>query len=302
MRKILVHGMQGLGDNLMQRPFVRLLSQRQTSVFLITPWPEFYKDLDVAVVKPNSRLRTQRKHEDRYRGKWSDMPRSALPVRIGYGMRSLAAGSIYQAIEQVVPLGNRGKGFSLDLPDMGDPWPVQTGGKPLAVVRPVTVRLEWNNTARSPKPEYVAWVAGKLMETHHVVCVADCADGKEWVLGDLPPCHESYLHGEIGVLELLEMLRRADIVVGGVGWIVPASLALGIRCFCLLGGCGGHNAPEKITDPRLDLSRLAFATPDRFCCCPHMQHDCDKTNTNLEAQWDSAVATWSAVPARMATA
>jgi hypothetical protein len=66
------------------------------------------------------------------------------------------------------------------------------------------------------------------------------------------------------------------VVIGGVGWIVPAGMALRSKTFVVLGGHGGHNAPEKVTDPRLDLSRIGFAMPEAFCQCTNMLHDCDK--------------------------
>jgi hypothetical protein len=82
--------------------------------------------------------------------------------------------------------------------------------------------------------------------------------------------------GELAVRELLALVRDADIVIGGVGWIVPAGLALKVKTFVVLGGHGGHNAPEKITDRRLDLSRIGFAVPEAFCRCTNMLHTCDK--------------------------
>jgi len=144
------------------------------------------------------------------------------------------------------------------------------------VVRPVTVRMEWRNEARNPNPEYINVLAAELMATHTVVAVADIDPGHEWMLGKLPPAHRYFMFGELPVRELLALVRDADIVVGGVGWIVPAGLALKTRTFVVLGGHGGHNAPEKITDVRLDLSRIGFAIPEAFCRCTNMLHRCDK--------------------------
>ena len=81
------------------------------------------------------------------------------------------------------------------------------------------------------------------------------------------------------------LLRSADLVIGGVGWIVPAGLALRSKTFVVLGGHGGHNAPEKITDPRLDLSRIGFAMPEKFCRCTNMLHTCDKTIADVVGQF-----------------
>jgi hypothetical protein len=161
-----------------------------------------------------------------------------------------------------------------DLPDLGAS-PVKSEW-PIAVIRPVTVRSEWRNEARNPRPEYVAALAAELMTTHMVVAVADLAPGEEWVVGEPPPAHRYFVHGELAVRELLALVRDADIVIGGVGWIVPAGLALKVKTFVVLGGHGGHNAPEKITDPRLDLSRIGFAIPEAFCRCTNMLHICDK--------------------------
>jgi hypothetical protein len=160
------------------------------------------------------------------------------------------------------------------LPDMG-PAPI-VSERPIAVVRPVTVRTEWRNEARNPLPEYVNAIAAELMATHTVVAVADLAPKEEWLLGPSPPAHWYFMAGEFSVRELLALVRDADVVVGGVGWIVPAGLALNVRTFVVLGGHGGHIAPMKITDPRLDLSRIGFAVPEDFCRCTNMLHHCNK--------------------------
>jgi hypothetical protein len=94
-----------------------------------------------------------------------------------------------------------------------------------------------------------------------------------------------FIHGELPVCELLALVRDADLVVGGVGWIVPAGIALKTKTFVLLGGHGGHNAPAKITDPRLDLRYLGFAIPEAFCQCTSMMHNCDKTITDPLGQF-----------------
>jgi hypothetical protein len=139
------------------------------------------------------------------------------------------------------------------------------------------VRAEWHNEARNPRPEYVAAIAAELMATHTVVAIADLAPDEEWLVGEMPPAHHYLLHGELAVRELLALIRDAAVVIGGVGWIVPAGLALKIKTFVVLGGHGGHNAPAKLTDPRLDLSRIGFAIPEAFCQCTNMLHDCEKT-------------------------
>lgn len=275
-KPILIRGMWGLGDCVYSRPFVRAAAE-QYELHLETPWPELYADLDIKFVCGTRKLRTQRKNMARQPPeRWM---RSApfLPMReIKVSYSKLATWSIVNALEHSWSrLNVRFDPALFDLPDMGSS-PVKVE-RPIAVVRPVTVRSEWRNEARNPRPEYVAALAAELMATHTVVAVADLLPGEEWVVGDPPPAHRYFVHGELTVRELLALVRDADIVVGGVGWIVPAALALKVNTFVVLGGHGGHNAPEKITDPRLDLRRIGFAKPERFCRCTNMLHTCDKT-------------------------
>jgi hypothetical protein len=266
--------MLGLGDNIFQRPFVAAAS-KQYDVFLETPWPEFYEDLDIAFVRGKRKLRTQQKNMERQEvARWSPPP-PMREVKVSYG-GELTMYSIIAALERRWSSLNVAFDPGLfGLPDMG-PSPVRSD-RPIAVIRPVTVRGEWRNEARNPRPEYVAEIAAALTSTHTVVAVADLEAGQEWLVGELPPAHQYFVRGELNVRELLALVRDADIVVGGVGWIVPAGLALHVKTFVVLGGHGGHNAPDKITDPRLDLSRIGFAVPEKFCRCTNMLHCCNKT-------------------------
>lgn len=278
---VLIDGLKGLGDNIYQRPFVRALARRR-EVYLSTPWPELYADLPVHFVRTGTRLRTQALNEQRQRpGAWVNPPALAQRVRPFYGMGELKVGSIVRAFEKAMPL--EGAEFRFDLPELGAS-PVRAR-RPIALVRPVTVRAEWRNEARNPRPEYVAWIAKRLMRTHHVVLAAHLESGAEWLVGELPPHHQAFLRGELDVRQLLALVREADVAVGGVGWIVPAAIALKTRAFIVQGGHGGHNAPEKITDPRMDLSRIGWARPAHYCRCENMRHCCVKLIPDLQVQW-----------------
>lgn len=123
------------------------------------------------------------------------------------------------------------------------------------------------------------------MSTHRVIVVADLKQGYEWLDGKLPPHHQTFLSGEFSVTALLALAKSADILIGGVGWIVPAAVALRRKAFIILGGHGGHNSPRVITDPRMDLSQIDFAVPKRFCICTKMSHRCDKSIPDLLDQW-----------------
>jgi hypothetical protein len=241
-----------------------------------------YADLDIKFVRGSRKLRTQQKNIARQS---IDLWSSSLPSRqIQIGYPALEWLSIIAALEQRWSrLRVKFDPALFDLPNMGPS--LIASDKPIAVIRPVTVRAEWRNEARNPRPEYVAEIAAELMATHTVIAVADLAPGQEWIVGELPPAHHYFLYGELAVRELLALVRNADIVIGGVGWIVPAGLALKVRTFVVLGGHGGHNAPTKITDPRLDLSRIGFAIPEAFCRCTNMVHNCDKRITDPLGQF-----------------
>jgi hypothetical protein len=273
---LLIHGMWGLGDNIFSRPFIRVAAARY-DIWLDTPWPELYADLNIKFVRGNRPLRTQQKNIARQSVDcWSQLPARPMPeITIAYN--DLVVRSTILAAMDIrwQRLSIHFEPELFDLPDMGSS-PI-VSDKPIAVVRPVTVRREWHNEARNPLPEYVAAIAAELMATHTVVAVADLAPGAEWAVGELPPAHHYFVHGELAIRELLALMRDADIVIGGVGWIVPASLALKVKSFIILGGQGGYNAPSKITDPRLDLSQIGFAIPERLCKCINRLHNCNKT-------------------------
>ncbi len=264
--------MHGLGDNLYHRPFVRAAAARRC-VYLETPWPEVYADLPVRFVRPaQTKLRTQAKNVARQReSRWTEAEGETLVFR--YASQELARGSIADAMELVVPLG--GAPFVFDLPDFG-PSPVRVD-KPLAVLRPATVRSEWPNPARNPRPEYLFEAAEYLRGAgYHVVSVADLEPDREWLIGEPPPADTTLHAGELDVSALLALVQCADLCVGGVGWLAPACLAARTPLVVVGGGEGGFNAPEKITDPRMDLSRVRWLLPDLYCRCKERSHECEK--------------------------
>jgi hypothetical protein len=298
--RLYIEGMLGLGDNIFARPFIRAQMAHYESVKLRTSWPELFEDIPgLKFIRPSTRLRTQLKNvlrRDARESSWSlpPMPGDGTQTRrVSYGHHSLLARGITRSIEATLPL--RGAPYNLDLPDFrafepgfaARPGKALSGEKPLAVVRPVTVRSEWRNEARNPLPEYVAKLAGALMDTHTVVSVADLADGAEWLVGEAPPAHVRYHKGELDVRGLLGLVQSANIVIGGVGWIVPAGIASGVKTFVIHGGHALHNAPHVITDPRMNLANYGFALPPNFHQCHKMLcPSCDKTIPNFAAQWN----------------
>lgn len=282
MTPLLIRGMWGLGDNIYLRPFIRAAATR-ASVYLETPWPELFEDLPVRFVRGDRALRTQTENVKRQAAtRWSNPPKGAREIRIGYGHVDLVTRGILGTMERQLPLN--GTPLVMDLPPLVRS-PVRSK-KPIAFVRPVTVRSEWRNEARNSLPEYVAQLAEALRQTHFVVGVAHLKDGQEWLAGEQPPFDRAFLHGELDVSSMLALAREADVIMGGVGFIVPAALALQRKAFIVYGGHGAHNAPAVITDRRIDCSQIGFAIPERFCQCANMLHKCDKRIASLPRQWN----------------
>lgn len=288
---LFISAMQGLGDAVYQRPFVRAQGEVRPT-FVDSCWPEMYEDLPgVHLVKPRTRYRTQAKNLARLKGyPWAQLPAPRRTVRASYTL--ISPGSICDELERRIGLA--GRPFVFDLPTFGSS-PARSA-KPIAVLRPVTHRAEWRNTARSPRPEYIEAAAIELRRAgYHVVLVADVAPPAEVLEGDLPEADETFIRGELSLPWLLALIENAAVVVGGSGFIVPVSIAFGTPLVVIGGGQGGHNAPDRVTDPRMDCSRARWVLPDRFCLCTNPRHACDKEISDFSGRFRETLLDVTAV-------
>lgn len=268
--------MLGLGDSIYQRAFMRHLPGSH----IVTTWPELYEDLGVKCIKAETRLRTQAKSAESSGYQWHKMPSLRREVHVRYGVKDLEQGSIVSAMRRQFCVSNP----VFDLPDFG-PSPIEID-KPVAIVRPVTARREWLNTARNPRPIYIAQAADELRRRgYFVVSLADLQDGEEWLVGD-PPGADLVLHkGELSITQTLAAIQHAEVVAAGVGWVVPACISARTPLYCVLGGQLGHNSPDHITDPAMDLSSVGWAWPEGPCGCTSKTHDCNKVINDFDAKF-----------------
>lgn len=276
---MLINGMHGMGDNIYQRALVREIKY---PVHLITSWPQIYKDLpNVKPVKPVVKLRTQRKNVYKQPENIWHKSNDISSKKIRYGVTALNNGSIIKSMQKC--LGTGAKVFDLpkfDKPEIKERY---------AVIRPVTIRKEWKNEARNPNPEYVSYAAEKLKRIgYKTVSVADLENGEEWAEA-LPICDISYNKGELTFEELMGLIDNASVIVGGVGWIVPAAIAYNTPLIIILGGQGGHNAPEKIVDNPMNAKNVRWIYPDNYCMCISKEHKCDKKISNFDEKINSAI-------------
>lgn len=273
---ISIKSMFGLGDCIYARPFIKKLSGKD-EVLLETPWPELYQDLpNVKFVKPITNLRTQKKNSER-------APPQIWSRRYRGQTRQMSYTS-----DGIIKGMTRSLGVSpgvMDLPDFDSP--IQ--GK-YAVVRPATVRKEWVAASRNPDPSYIANCASKLLsEGYTVISVADLEDGVEWALEPLPDATIRFHRGELNVTQLMGLIKHASLVVGGIGWMVPAAIAYNVPAWFIFGGFGKYNSPENLFDfDLMDMSKIGYAIPDKFCRCADGKHHCDKEIVNHDekfAEW-----------------
>lgn len=272
---MIISGMKGLGDNIYQRAFIKQLPR---GVWLETPWPELYQDIpDINLILPVTRLRTQMKNICRQpKGTWQRRPRGTV-VQVGYGREGIFSGMMRSFA--------RTPG-EMDLPDFG-PSPVE--GR-YVVIRPATVRSEWRADTRNPLPEYIAQAADEMRRRgFKVVSVADLVEGREWAIDPLPAADLQFHRGELPVDQLLALVQGASAVIGGIGWLLPAAIAAKVPALIICGGQGGYNAPELITSSVMDISRIEFVVPDRFCRCTQKEHNCDKRISD----YDARLAAWA---------
>ncbi len=271
-------GMQGLGDTVYSRPFVKAAAARGDEVWLTTSWPQLFADLPaVHCVRRPNRLRTQEKNMHRSLHLFEHAPRSARFRPWSY---ATARGvSITAALERGLPL-QAGETLAMDLPDFGPP-PVETT-RPYIVVRPATVRREWRADNRNPLPGYLRDVAAALRDDFELIGVADLKEGQEWPVQPLPAFDRGFMAGELGVEQLLALVQGAAALLGPVGWLLPVALATGKPLLCIAGGQGGNNGPERLIDPRVARADVRMVLPDDYCRCCTWTHACDRRITRIE--------------------
>lgn len=294
MSRVLVKCMQGIGDQLYARPFIKQLA-KQHDVFVSSVIPDLFKDISgLKFIDPgNPNYRTQKKAFDSSSTKFVELPEVDRVIDCHYGRLELKKHGIVSHLEHTFGFQPSSK-IKFDLPlwidqEAAVDKALEDFGikkeelKNLAIVRPVTVRKEWICTSRAPNPNYINWCARMLKDAgYFVVSIADCAEDEEWIDGDSPPA-DLFLHkGELGVLGTLTLIKRAKVVVGGSGFIIPASVSAHTNLFIIFGGRGEYDNPHKVFDLRMDMKKIGWAVPDNFCRCNKMEHDCDKTIKNLD--------------------
>lgn len=261
--------MHGLGDNLHQRAVIRELMKRG-EVWLETPWPSVYHDLDIKLAPKRSILRTQAKNTTREAGKYhGNLP--PANHRIAYSQDQVRRrGGFLQAMcaNSGVPVGD----FSMPVCDewrkAAQDWLKARTDKPLMLYRPLVERTEWRGcAARNPDSGSYVALAKSVRDRFFVVSVADLEPDKEWAVSesfaDLE-CHA----GELPFEMLAGLSSLAGLVFCSPGFMLILAQAVGAK-FCAV--FGGHESARFY-----DHGAGLFIQPMNPCECFNKSHRCDK--------------------------
>lgn len=251
-----VDGMHGLGDSIYQRAFIKTLAKKG-DITLATPWPQLVRDLHNVIAVPKAtRMRTQLKNTQR---STFDRPTHSISMmasrRNGYDIGEPPLAGMARH------LGVAPSGF--DLPAMPVELNSAKWARPVAIVRPVTLRREYSQGLRNPRAEYVNAAAAALRAAGFVVLsMADLEDGEEWLDGAAPDADVHY-HDGPPIEWVLGMVQQAACVVGGIGWLLPAAIAARVPMLCIGGACPNNTAERLMPAGEFPITWLKADGPDK---------------------------------------
>ncbi|OMG88000.1 hypothetical protein [Achromobacter xylosoxidans] len=276
---LLVNGMHGLGDNLHQRAVVRELL-REWDVWLETPWPCLYHDLDgLKMVGKGSRLRTQAKNAQREASRYSvtPVPAGARSLEVRYPPDAVRKhGSVLAAMaaQCAVEPGDFRLPVKREWIERADAlvrkW---APTRPILIVRPLVERKEWGGCRnRNPDATVYRELFEAIRDRFHVVSLADLEPGKEWLSGDALPADVSLHAGELDVEVMAGLFSLAAAVYTAPGFAVILAQAVGVPVVSVFGGyeSSASFSAGAAFSPYLGLD------PVRPCQCFSHVHNCDK--------------------------
>lgn len=249
MRRLLVHGMHGLGDNLHQRALLRQLMMTY-EVWLETSWVSVYHDLiaeGLHVVQSPTRLRTQNKNQRREAALFERAPGGIEEsIFIRYTREDPERTRSNTVLEAMMVRTGRGLDYTIAdyrLP-IADGWraPLIPGrgwqdDKPLLIYRPLTVRPEWPGSGlRNADPAAYAELFASIRDAYFVVSIADLEPGKEWIIGPQLKADHTLHAGELPFEGLAALISTADLVWTSGGFATILAPAVGTPVVSVLGG------------------------------------------------------------------
>lgn len=292
LNNILVSMMDGWGDSIYNRAFVKILA-KDNNVYLKTVLPRIFMDIEnVYFIDPKKdTFRTQQKQKNKEEIVYTKLPniihKELTPYYTG---KDLIEGSIVSYFYKAYDIPTHTK-LEWDLPDFSKDLAESTIDIPkdrkIAIIRPSTIRAEWHTETRNAKQHYLAWCCKILNDCgYYTISIADLEPRKEWLADNVDIPAQLILHkSELGMYGTLELIKNADLVIAGSGFCVPATVSTNTNLFIIFGGRMGFDCLSKITHPTMDMKKIGWAMPDNPCRCTESIHDCDKTITHLESDF-----------------
>ena len=292
MNNVLVISQEGMGDGIYLLPFVKILA-KTNQVYIKTPLPKIFKDVpNIKFIKlDNETYRTQQKSLLNDDTEYSILPKNIYktytPQYAGEELLETSiVGSFYKQLN--IPFHEK---LEWKLPsfknELGNFLSKIPKGRKIAIIRPATVRKEWQVFTRNANPHYIAWCCKILNEAgYYTIAIADLKDGEEWLHDEIDvPAQLKLYKGELGIFGTLELLKHAEIVVGGSGFVIPASASSNTNLFLILGGRLMYDGISKTLHPSMNLNKIHYAYPTHPCKCTLNQHNCNKTISTLDVDF-----------------
>jgi len=269
--------MNGLGDTIYEIGAVELLVQKYSAnVYIPTSWPQLWKyskfsDNIFPIRPPHHNLRTQCKNMKKYDDLFFNLPDKIHRhiTQLSYSTYRNLNMPYYQGLCKSINVEHSDYHLDLRMPEVQK--------QNIAIIRPSTIRTEWSVPARSARQKYIQLVIDYLEEI-----------GIEtWVLADVDDVNEKYQEfrpmdaskyierGEMSIDEIIQTVLSSKILISGVGWAAPFSMAWKIPAIIIHGGMGGFNHSDFIHAP--GAGSPIHILPDKYCMCKNKNHACDKT-------------------------
>lgn len=268
---------EGWGDSLYQRPVVRAFVDLHGTTLLETPIPQLFQDLpNISFVQPDTTLRTQRENLNSLKD-FSWHPAPSYPPKAFHYLSTdyVTSKNVFQAFEKSAGVTITEKTLSIPLKDewLSKAEKLAKSFGSFAIIRPSTARQEWLNLSRNPAPGLLSTCA-TFTQDKGLATVGIASLGKSEKLTEVEDDYDfTLLHGEVDMFTLLALGTFAEVVVGGVGHVVPFSLFTGAKTFVV---AGGYLDTDFLIDDRFDRSMIHFCKPKPFCNCHLHNHDCEK--------------------------
>jgi ADP-heptose:LPS heptosyltransferase len=279
-RRVFIHGMQGMGDSFYQRAVVKPILEKAEDVWLETSWPAIYHDMPrLKFVASNTRLRTQAKSVNKNLKYFVRNPMGTTPlqeVRVHYPFPiAVQLGGLPQAMAAVTHI-ETDYDYRMTVPAAWQEAARKLIGypeKPILVVRPLTVRTEWNPiTQRNPDTNHYFALYNSIRKYFHVVSVADLEKDREWLIGpELWADHQFYEH-PLPTETLIGLFSIANLVMAAPGFALAMAQATGTPVVIVFGGMESSYAHRSSTvwAPFLGID------PINPCNCWSAMHSCNK--------------------------